>query len=278
MTFYEEMGMTKTIAYTINPSNATYKLQWTSSNPAVASVSSDGQVTAWAEGTAVITLKDVESGVSASCNVKVKTYYSDAKSGQYIYADGSYGSDATNAIAKIIWTGDPTAHDAELKKDHPACIHGLAVAMNHYGPSINYGTVTYTQNDQLAGLPVNLFDTSRYLGYFNTKHIKDNYYSQGKVANKSCPVFDGLSSHTPAPARTSGWYIPSVAEVRLVKQVDSGYMNMVAGSSSSGHCWTSSLISGSVFPAAYKVSVEPGYAEKFQEPDKKLPYFYIFAF
>lgn len=58
---------------TVTPSNATYKtLAWTSSNPAVATVSDNGLVSLVAPGTATITATTTDgTNLSASCQVKV---------------------------------------------------------------------------------------------------------------------------------------------------------------------------------------------------------------
>ena len=67
-----EKGQSETLSATVLPANATYKtVSWRSSNTAVATVSSNGTVTAKAVGTATITATQAESNVSASCVVSV---------------------------------------------------------------------------------------------------------------------------------------------------------------------------------------------------------------
>ena len=49
-------------------------------------------MTALSEGTAIITATSVENpAITAQCEVVVKTKYSNAAVGDYIYADGSFG-------------------------------------------------------------------------------------------------------------------------------------------------------------------------------------------
>lgn len=61
---------TETLKATVTPSNTTDVLEWSSSQPGIASVSSGGVVTALSEGTAVITAKAGEK--EATCTVTVK--------------------------------------------------------------------------------------------------------------------------------------------------------------------------------------------------------------
>ena len=65
---------TDTLTATVTPDDAVNKLlEWTSSDPSVATVDQDGLVTAIAVGTATITAAATDgSGVSASCNITVK--------------------------------------------------------------------------------------------------------------------------------------------------------------------------------------------------------------
>lgn len=67
------IGETLVLSATVNPSNATDKsLTWNSSNTNVATVSSEGVVTAVSVGTATITATSIDgSGTSASCNITV---------------------------------------------------------------------------------------------------------------------------------------------------------------------------------------------------------------
>ena len=70
-----DKGETTTLSATVSPSNATIKdIIWESANPQVAMVDKYGEVTALSAGTATITATAIDgSGVSASCNVVVKS-------------------------------------------------------------------------------------------------------------------------------------------------------------------------------------------------------------
>nr|WP_154983054.1 immunoglobulin-like domain-containing protein [Paenibacillus xylanexedens] len=65
-------GQSGQLTATITPANATKKaVKWSSSNPAVATVSATGRVTAVAPGTASITVTTVDGGISSSATVTV---------------------------------------------------------------------------------------------------------------------------------------------------------------------------------------------------------------
>ena len=65
-------GETATLTATVKPDNATNKsIEWSSSDPSIASVSEEGVVKAIAPGNAVITATTVDGGLTASCEVAV---------------------------------------------------------------------------------------------------------------------------------------------------------------------------------------------------------------
>ncbi|MFT0899641.1 Ig-like domain-containing protein [Candidatus Methanoprimaticola sp. MG2] len=67
-----KVGEAYALKATVSPDNAADKtLLWTSSNPAVASVSSSGVVTGISAGTAVITVSTKDGSVTETCDVKV---------------------------------------------------------------------------------------------------------------------------------------------------------------------------------------------------------------
>ena len=68
------IGDTYQLTATLQPEDTRYrKVTWTSSNPAVATVSSEGLVTAVAKGAATITVTTVTGGFTAKCKVTVGT-------------------------------------------------------------------------------------------------------------------------------------------------------------------------------------------------------------
>ena len=73
------IGATKQLTETVLPSNATNKnVTWSSSNTGVASVSSNGLVTAKAVGSATITVKTADGSKQATCSITVQEQQKDA--------------------------------------------------------------------------------------------------------------------------------------------------------------------------------------------------------
>ena len=66
------VGSDETLTATLTPANTTYDtVSWSSSDTSVATVDDDGEVTAVAAGTAVITATTERGGYTASCTVTV---------------------------------------------------------------------------------------------------------------------------------------------------------------------------------------------------------------
>ncbi|MGW8823352.1 Ig-like domain-containing protein [Paenibacillus lautus] len=66
------VGAEETLTATVAPANATNKaVTYSSSDPAIASVTNAGKVTAVAEGTATITVKTTDGNKTANCAVTV---------------------------------------------------------------------------------------------------------------------------------------------------------------------------------------------------------------
>ena len=68
-----EQGKTGKLSVTIEPTNQTEGVTYTSGTQSVATVGEDGTVNALTEGTAVITIRGKNSGVSTTCTVTVKS-------------------------------------------------------------------------------------------------------------------------------------------------------------------------------------------------------------
>lgn len=220
----------------------------------------------WGDGTPeTVTSKEVAENFTED-DLKIGDYYySDGKTSdgglRKIYTDGSTkvedippvltdqnGSERT-CIGIVYWVGDPTKPlrgredqnlqgDKTLAKDHPACTHGLVVSLDEeectWQASLTPVQDWLNSNHSDEFLSVKSgFDASDPLnniqGYNNTKAIKafnespENSGSQVHVVQKVVEYRENV----PAPAASSGWYVPSAKELTLLcgTDVDNIYIN-----------------------------------------------------
>jgi hypothetical protein len=133
----------------------------------------------------------------------------------------SLTSTQISAIRGIVYyKGDVTSEDTKLKADYPKCTHGLILALqnadsecrwidNTYAASL---TSAYTYESRQYNSS-NIVDTKKHLGYTNTQ-ILPNYASY--VGSQSYPVeaINSYGENTSAPKNSSGWYFPSIMELK----------------------------------------------------------------
>ena len=127
-----EPGKTGKLSVTIEPTNQTEGVTYTSGTQSVATVGEDGTVNALTEGTTIITVKGKVSGVSTTCRVtvksnkingaievgeyekyygkKVKNYTAGGKTYRIFYIDteGKFG-DKNTVYLKADWTANDTS-------------------------------------------------------------------------------------------------------------------------------------------------------------------------
>jgi uncharacterized protein YjdB len=115
-----DINATKQLTATIVPSNATNKnITWSSSNPAVATVSANGVVTAISGGTTIITATSEDGSKTAICTVTVKdnsitgvVFYPNPLSGTQLnirmpdQQSGQFTARFTNLLGQILQSSD----------------------------------------------------------------------------------------------------------------------------------------------------------------------------
>lgn len=157
--------------------------------------------------------------------------------GDFFYSDGGIvPKDASNppkegCIGIVYWLGrDAFDEDPLLKRDYPGCTHGLVVALKEAGSMHWSNSYEYVQNwvNTENGNPykdvVNLQETDKRCGYSNTLALKDynaKKYNSAVGSNNGYRVLpiDAIEQYAvenPAPANSSGWYFPSVMELKYV--------------------------------------------------------------
>ena len=124
-------GRSTTLTAVLFPIGAGGKLDWSSNAPDVASVTSDGQVTARGEGTAIITAKC--GSLSASCSVTVIGRSSDEYTIHEITLKDASGSATTSIPSGSFWAY-------------------VSVTKGENAKEATVLLVSYDQNDQYLGL------------------------------------------------------------------------------------------------------------------------------
>lgn len=146
--------------------------------------------------------------------------------GNYYYADGtcksSYDSSKT-LVGIVFWVGNATANDPILKAAFPECKNGLAMAVNpvnNIAWQTNTASIAEWQATNLSGYTsiqvnyaVNATNLDKELGYSNTQVLKAYNEANPETAADIYASLVEFAAATPAPAGTSGWYIPSAKEV-----------------------------------------------------------------
>ncbi len=228
-----KVGETGQLTAEILPADAQQgqAVEWTSDNPDVAGVSTEGLVTATGGGTAVITASC--SGKSATCTVTVSA---EPVTGDYYYSDGTWSTEhdpGKEVIGIVFWTGNPSDEDPTLARDFPGCTNGLAVAISGdetsawQSQSSSYGSTVWAWAEANTEGFVNGMCEDAYsaddnlnkkLGYNNTKVAEA--FNEG-AGNGPWPV-DAVEKAVayreavPAPETSSDWYLPSAKELSLL--------------------------------------------------------------
>ena len=176
----------------------------------------------------------------------------DLKIGDYYYSDGTTSdggyrkySDGTTAIMPVqpvltgadgkertvigivFWVGSIIEEDPLLKKDHPGCMHGLVVALQDVGQTLWSSSCEDITNNWLSGQNdtygiATLKTTDKMQGYANTKALEGYNASERATGDKSgytvLPIglIRSYAVAHPAPASSSGWYFPSVKELKFM--------------------------------------------------------------
>lgn len=156
----------------------------------------------------------------------------------YYYADGTTGTSSENAIGVVFWTGNPktdaTYGDAALKDE---CSHGFVVALKDL---YSFGSTFKWRSYTSSSYSVN----STVCGYANCQPYLSTSY----------PAVYNASKYTPtAPAASSGWFLPSQEQFKLMLNLDPSILNLL----SSTNYWTSTIKSTSdgTLPCYYNSSI-----------------------
>lgn len=158
----------------------------------------------------------VSSGSSKTYNVSVTSFAAPGKAeytpqvGDFYMSNGAIlpsvsESNKNNCIGIVYWV--PTADDPLERyspawlEEHSTCIHGLVVGLKEQKSP--WGT---------SDVPTNIIDSNTdgiFRGYSNTKRLESEHSGYGIVS-----AYKDLKSGVTLPGKTSGWYVPSVGELK----------------------------------------------------------------
>lgn len=196
------------------PANASFKtVTWSSSPEGIVSVNQEGKLEALAAGVATVT-GTLKEGKTVQYAVTVKEPVKDVNVGDYYYSDGTYSSeldDSKKVIGIVFSTQNPTLQDSGLDG---GCVNGLVISLEE--ASTAWQSSAANVGDWLStNIGYNdLKNLDKTCGYSNTKALKE--YNEANPDSKVLIV-----EHAPAvtlPESTSGWFVPSYAEILLLVQ------------------------------------------------------------
>lgn len=158
----------------------------------------------------------------------------DPEVGMYYYSDGTWGADKTDeAIGMIFYVGAGPGDSAD---NYPMLneIHGYVVALEDASSMAQWDQMPQMLMD-LIGISTS---TSDFIGYKNTQQLKE---FAGQPFDQFPAAYAAVNYKVEAPATSSGWYLPSAAEMN---ELFEKHNNTVDGKD----YWTSTEHSGT---AAY---------------------------
>lgn len=180
-----------------------------------------------------------------------------AKVGDYFYSDGTYSTALDNSNSKtvvgvVFALVDATSTDSCLADSYPGSTTGLVVGIEEYSSVFgdhtkddfsSGSTYVYFKNN---GWPLTPRDdaSQEILGYTHTQALIGYKAFRGGNYAALVNVLDGLTS----PQTGSAWYIPSFAEMKLLKEnmdvVNDKLTSVGAPIQTSGYYWPSTLMKG----------------------------------
>lgn len=133
----------------------------------------------------------------------------------------------TACLGIVFWVGSKAFdEDPLLQKDHPDCSHGLVVALQD--AALNGSTTMNWSNqyesvqnstDNIYKSDFNIQEPNKMCGYSNTLALKAYNTKKGDsngLRVLPCDAIQQYSKDKPAPTNSSGWYFPSVMELKYV--------------------------------------------------------------
>lgn len=188
----------------------------------------------------------VSSGSSKTYNVSVTPFAAPEKAeytpqvGDFYMSNGAIlpsvsESNKNNCIGIVYWVPTATdplnSHNPAWLEEHSTCIHGLVVGLKQQQSQWGtYGETTNITDSNMDGI---------FRGYSNTKSLERKYSGYDIVS-----AYNNLKSGVTLPSgKTSGWYVPSVGELKMLCQarikVNNSLSDLGSTSLSLSNYWSS---------------------------------------
>lgn len=209
-----EVGDEVFLATEILPANASYKtITWESGAEEVVSVRQDGKIRAVAAGETTVT-GTLPEGQTVVYAVSVKVPVRPAMVGDYYYSDGTTSTEydaSKTAVGIVFSTQNITLQDSGL----PAgCKNGLVVSLEEASTAWQSSAVSVNNWLRENEGYQNITNYELACGYSNTLALKA--YNEANPDTKVLPV--ELAPSVGLPSTTSGWYLPSLAELGILAE------------------------------------------------------------
>lgn len=202
---------TTPLTCTIQPSNATTTLSWSSANEQIASVTKDGVIKGIKEGSTVITVKTSE-GLSAKCNVTVKKIEFDHSvkwTGMGNYSIDWYDKNATEynistnkqlaGLAYLVNNGYDDFKDKTINITNDISLYGknwIGIGNAKYSFKGSFEGNGHLIEDVTIGNPENNQDHIGFFGYVQSNGFIRNFTIVGEIRindpNGGCKNVGGL--------------------------------------------------------------------------------------
>lgn len=159
--------------------------------------------------------------LEAEVDVYDESKLSKPKVGDYYYVDGTWTSDLLKPgfVAGIVFKVDKGEDDAASNYDNKLinnAIHGYAVALNDASTSAKWESGT-----PMVATEGTLNSLTAYNGYLITESLRNKKFDNGDSFESKYPAaYQCFTYQTQsAPVTSSGWYMPSVAQLKEVYAV-----------------------------------------------------------
>ena len=206
------------------------EITWSTSDESIATIATlgnkyyEGRLSTFSAGEVTITATAGE--LSAECLINVHEFPIPEGVGDFFYSDGTHSADldpSKTPIGIVFWTGNPGESDPTLSSDHPECTHGLVVALDEttlpwYEGNTRRSFVEWVENNTDFVSPNEGTGPYKSQGYNNTEAYKVFNTASENSDWLLQPIIyiEDYTTTVPAPASTSGWFVPSINELSLL--------------------------------------------------------------